>query len=172
MCESSLIIHILTKFYDDDVIETKIMAILSPGVFRFSVFPTEINTKKRKLLYVRFGGQLFQQTVGIPMGTTVPYYWLTCFSIPKKTIFQIRRAKERLLQCSASHIVTLMALSLSIIKDFRNSPLIFTPKELTISETTNLLQLLLISTFFLPEIRTTTKPPNYMTNVMRLVSTP
>ena len=32
-------------------------------------------------IYVRFGGQLFRQMVGIPMGTKC---WLTCFSIPTK----------------------------------------------------------------------------------------
>ena len=38
-------------------------------------------------IYVRFGGQLFQQMVDIPMGTTVPHYWLTCFSIATKISF-------------------------------------------------------------------------------------
>ena len=38
-------------------------------------------------IYVRFGGQLFQQMVGIPIGTNVPHYWLTCFSIPMKMSF-------------------------------------------------------------------------------------
>ena len=38
-------------------------------------------------IYVRFGGQLFQQMVGIPMGTNCAHYWLTCFSIPTKMSF-------------------------------------------------------------------------------------
>ena len=39
-------------------------------------------------IYARFGGQLFQQMVGIPMATnSVPHYWLTCFSIPTKMSF-------------------------------------------------------------------------------------
>ena len=38
-------------------------------------------------IYVRFGGQLFRQMVGIPMEQTVPHYWLTCFSIPTKMSF-------------------------------------------------------------------------------------
>ena len=50
---------------------------------------------------VRFGGQRFQQMVGIPMDNfsdkwlaflweqTVPHYWLTCFSIPTKMSFWI-----------------------------------------------------------------------------------
>ena len=94
---------------------------------------------------------------------TVPHYWLTCFSIPMKMSFwknSLRKAKESLLESpmystyterrSASetaiefallslyHIITLMTLSitLSIIKILRSSFLIFTPKELTVSETT------------------------------------
>ena len=52
-------------------------------------------------IYVRFGGQLFRQMVGIPMRTTVPHYWLTCFIIPMKMSFEInslRKAKESLLE--------------------------------------------------------------------------
>ena len=41
-----------------------------------------------------------------------------------------------MLESSISHIVILMTLFLAIIKDLRNSSLIFTPKELTIAETT------------------------------------
>ena len=38
MHEQNLILHTLTMFHDDDVIETKIMAILSTGTCRiFSV---------------------------------------------------------------------------------------------------------------------------------------
>ena len=36
---------------------------------------------------VRFGGQLFRQMIGIPMGTNCPHYWLTCFSIHTKVSF-------------------------------------------------------------------------------------
>ena len=70
---------------------------------------------------------------------TVPQYWLTCFSIPMKMSFWInslRKAKESLLESSIYHTVISMTLSLLIIKDLRSSFLIFTPKELTISETT------------------------------------
>ena len=80
-------------------------------------------------------------------------------------------AKESLLESSISHIVILMILSLSIIKDSRNSPLIFTPKNSPFLRLQNLLQLLLISTYFVLEMRTKTLPPNYLTNVMCLVST-
>ena len=90
---------------------------------------------------------------------TVPHYWLTCFSIPVRTSFDInslRRAKESLLESSISHVVILMTLSLSIIKDLRNSSLIFTPKNSPFLRLQNLLRLLLISTYFLLEMRTTT----------------
>ena len=90
-------------------------------------------------IYVRFGGQLFRQMIGIPREQTVPRYWLTCFFIPMKMSFQInslRRAKESLLGSSIYHFVTLMTLSLSIIKDLRSLFLTFAPKELTISEAT------------------------------------
>ena len=40
-----------TGFYNDDVIQNKIMAILSNGAFRFAVFPVEIYTKKKQLCY-------------------------------------------------------------------------------------------------------------------------
>ena len=44
--------------------------------------------------------------------------------------------KKSLLESSIYHTVILMTLSLSIIKDLRSLSLIFTPKELTVSETT------------------------------------
>ena len=54
----------------------------------------------------------------------------------------------------------------------RNSSLIFTTNNSPFLRLQNLLQLLLISTYFLLEMRrATTLPPNYMTSVMRLVST-
>ena len=79
-------------------------------------------------MYVRFGGQLFEQTAGIPMGTNrVPlladlflyFYWNEFLDN------SLRRTKESLLESSISHIVTciLMTLSLSIIKDLRISSL-------------------------------------------------
>ena len=52
-----------------------------------------------------------------------------------------------------------MTLSLSIIKDSMNSSLISTPKNSLFLRLQNLLQLLLISTYFLLEMRTTTFSP-------------
>ena len=51
-------------------------------------------------------------------------------------INSLRKAKESLLESSIYHTITSMTLSLSIIKNLRSSLPIFTPKELTISETT------------------------------------
>ena len=48
----------------------------------------------------------------------------------------LKKAKESLLGSSIYHTVILMTLSLSVIKDLRSSFLTFTPKELSISETT------------------------------------
>ena len=52
------------------------------------------------------------------------------------SINSLRRTKESLLESLIYHIVTLMTLYLSIIRDQRSSLLIFTSKELTISKTT------------------------------------
>ena len=38
-------------------------------------------------IYVRFGGQLFRQTMAFLWERTVPHYWLTCFSIHTKVSF-------------------------------------------------------------------------------------
>ena len=87
---------------------------------------------------------------------TVPHYWLTCFSIPMRMSFEInsiRRAKESLLESSIYHIVTLMTLSLSIIKDLRSSFLIFDPKNSQFLKLQNVPQLFLISICFSPEMR-------------------
>ena len=83
----------------------------------------------------------------------------------------IKEGKRKLaIKFNLSHIVILMTLSLSIIKDLMNSSVISTPKNSPFLRLQNLPQLLLISTFFLLQMRTTTLPPNYMTNVMHLVS--
>ena len=71
-------------------------------------------------IYVRFGGQLFQQTVGIPMGPNCALLLADLFLYSYENEFSdklMRRTKESLLESSISHIVTLMTLSLSIIKD-------------------------------------------------------
>ena len=59
-------------------------------------------------------------------------------------------------ESSIYHIVTLMTLSLSIIKGFRSLCLIFTPKNSQFRKPQNPPQLLLILIYFSPEIRVTT----------------
>ena len=71
-------------------------------------------------IYVRFGRQLFRQTVGIPMGTN-------CATLlPDLCLFfyenefsnkLIKEGKKSLLESLISHIVILMTLPLSVIKD-------------------------------------------------------
>ena len=109
-------------------------------------------------IYVRFGGQLFQQMVGIPMGTNcVPLLAdLFLYSYENECLDKlVRKAKESLLESSIYHTVILMTLSLSIIKDLRSSFLIFTPKNSQFLKPQNLLQLLPISIYFSSEIKAT-----------------
>ena len=82
--------------------------------------------------YVRFGGQLFRQIVGIPMGTNCAPLLADLFLHSFENEFLdklIKEGKERLLGSSIYHIVTLMTLSLSIIKNLGSSFLMFTPKN-------------------------------------------
>ena len=122
-------------------------------------------------IYVRFGGQLFREMVGIPMGTNCAPLLADLFLYSYENEFWInslRKAKESSLESSIYHTVTSMTLSLVIIKDLRSLFPIFTPKN---SQFLNLLQLLLISISFSSEIIATIQQPNYMTNVIRLAST-
>ena len=90
-------------------------------------------------IYVRFGGQLFQQMVGIPMGTNCAPLLADLFLYSYENEFLdklIKEGKDSLLESSIYHIVTSMTLSLLIIKDFKEFISHIYPKELTISETT------------------------------------
>ena len=90
-------------------------------------------------IYVRFGGQLFRQMVGIPMGTNCAPLLADLFLYSYENEFLdklIKEGKRKLLESSIYHTVISMTLSLLIIKDLRSSFPIFTPKEPTISETT------------------------------------
>ena len=83
-------------------------------------------------IYIRFGGQLFRQMVGIPIGTDCVSLLADLFLYSCDNEFLInslRRAKESLLESSICHIVALMTSSLSIIKDLKSSFLIFTTKN-------------------------------------------
>ena len=109
-------------------------------------------------IYVRFGGKLFRQMVGIPMGTNCALLLVDLFrySYENECLDKPIEEKESLLESSIHHVVTLMTLSLSIIKYFRSSLLIFTAKNSQFLKPRNLPQLLLISICFSPEIRATT----------------
>ena len=109
-------------------------------------------------IYVRFGGQLFRQMVGIPMGTNCAPLLADLFLYSYENEFLdklIKEGKESLLEGSIYHIVILTTLSLLIIKDLRSSFLIFTPKNSQFLKPQNLLQLLLISVCFSREIEAT-----------------
>ena len=109
-------------------------------------------------IYVRFGGQLFRQMVGIPMGTNCAPLLPDLFLYSYENEFLdklIKEGKESLLEGSIYHIVILTTLSLLIIKDLRSSSLIFTPKNSQFLKPQNLLQLLLISICFSREIEAT-----------------
>ena len=81
---------------------------------------------------MRFGGQLFEQMVGIPMGTNCAPLLADLFLYFYENEFldkPFKESKESLLGSSVYHIVTLMTLSLSIIKDLRSSFLILKPQR-------------------------------------------
>ena len=123
-------------------------------------------------IYVRFGGQLFRQMVGIPMGTNCAPLLADLFlysydnEFLDKFIKEGKRKLARKFNLSYRYIDDLISFN---NKDLMNSSLISTPKKSPFLRLLNLLQLLLISTCFLLEMRTTTLPSNCMTNVMRLV---
>ena len=119
-------------------------------------------------IYVRFGGQLFRQTVGISMGTNcAPLLADLCLysyenEFLDKLIKEGKRKLPRKFNLSYRYIDDLISFNNKRFNEFISD---IYPKELSL-RLQNLLQLLLISTCFLPTLL-----PNYMTDVMRLVST-
>ena len=90
-------------------------------------------------IYVRFGGQLFQQMVSIPMGNK-PHYWLTCLNLYSyenefldKLIKEGKRKLARMFNLSYHYIDDLISFNNKRFKEFISD---IYPKELTISETT------------------------------------
>ena len=95
--------------------------------------------------------------VGIPMGTNCAPLLadLFLYSYENEVLDKlVKDGKESLLESLIYHIITLMTLSFSIMKDLRSSFLILTPKNSQSLKPQNLPQLLLIS--ILPEIGATT----------------
>ena len=82
---------------------------------------------------VRFAGRLFREMAGIPMRTNCAPLLADLFLYSYENEFL--EGKRKLARSSIYHIVTLMTLSLLMIKCLRNLFLIFTPST-HISETT------------------------------------
>ena len=112
-------------------------------------------------MYARFGRQLFRQMVGIPMGTNCALLLDDLFlysyenEVLDKLIKEANRKLARKFNLSCRYTMT---LSFSIIKYLRScsKELAITPKISQFPKAQNLPQLLLNSTCFSPEIRTTT----------------
>ena len=131
-------------------------------------------------IYVRFGGQLFRQMVGIPMGTNCTLLLADLFlyfsenEFLDKLIKEGKRKLARKFNLSYRYIDDLISFNNNRFKEFISD---IYPKELTISETTestsfaSYLDLILYYFLFLLEIRATRLPLNYMTNVMHLAFT-
>ena len=90
-------------------------------------------------IYVRFGGQLFQQMVGIPMGTNCAPLLADLFLYSYEDEFLDKRIKEgkrklvRKFNLSYRYIDDLTSFNNKRFKEFISD---IYPKELTISETT------------------------------------
>ena len=110
-------------------------------------------------LFVRFGRQLFRQMIGIPMGTNCAPLLADLFLYSCENEFLDKLIKEgkrkfaRKFNLSNHYIDDL--ISFNIIKDLRSSFLTFTPKNSEFLKRLNLLQLLLTSICFSPEIKVT-----------------
>ena len=109
-------------------------------------------------IYVRFGGQLFRQMVGIPMGTNCAPLLADLFLYSYENEFLDKLVKEgkrklaRKFNLSYRYIDDLIS---SKIKDLRSSFLIFIPKNSQFLKPQNPLQLLPISIYFSSEIKAT-----------------
>ena len=125
-------------------------------------------------IYVKFGGQLFRQMVGIPMGTNCAPLMADLFLYSYENEFLDKLLKEgkrklaRRFNLSYRYIDDLISFNNKRFKEFVSD---IYPKNLQFLKPQNLLQLLLISICFSHEIEATISQPNYMTNVMRLAST-
>ena len=108
--------------------------------------------------YVRFGGQLFRQMVGIPMGTNCAPLLadLFLYSYENEFLDELNKEGKRKLaskfNLSYRYIDDLISFN---NKNLRSSFLAFTPKNSQFLKPQNLLQLLLTSICFSPEIKVT-----------------
>ena len=124
------------------------------------------------ITYVRFGGQLLRQTVSIPIGTNCAPLLADLFLYSYENEFLDKLMSKKKLARKFNHSYRYIDDLISFNeKRFHDSSLTSSPKNSSFLRLQYLLQLLLISTYFLPEIRATSMTTNYMTNMMRLVST-
>ena len=114
-------------------------------------------------IYVRFGGQLFRQIVGIPMGTNCAPLLADSFLYSYENEFLNEPVKEgkrklaRKFNLSYRYTDDLISFNNKRFKEFISDIYPPPPRKPTIPETSqNLPQLLLISICFSPEIRATT----------------
>ena len=97
-------------------------------------------------VYVRFGGQLFRQMVGIPMGTKFAPLLADLFLYSYDNEFLDKLIKEGKRKLARKFNLSYRYVDdLSVIRDSRSSFLIFTPKNSQFPKPQNLPQLLLIS---------------------------
>ena len=114
-------------------------------------------------IYVSFGGQLFRQTVGIPMGTNCAPLLAELFLYSYENEFLdklIREGKRKLARkfnLSYRYTDDLISFNDKRFNEFISD---IYPKNSPFLRLQSLLQLLLILTYFLLEMRTTTLPPN------------
>ena len=125
-------------------------------------------------IHARFSGQLFRQTVGIPIGTNCAPLLADLFlysyenEFLNKLIKEGKRKLARKFNLSYRYIDDLISFSNRRFNKFISD---IYPKELTISETTESTSVASYLDLLFTRDENTTLPPNHMTNVMRLVST-
>ena len=109
-------------------------------------------------IYVRFGGQLFRQMVGIPMGKNCAPLLADLFLYSYENEFLDKLIKEgkrklaRRFNLSYRYIDDLISFNNKRFKEFISD---ITPKNSQFLKPQNLLQLLLISIYFSREIEAT-----------------
>ena len=124
-------------------------------------------------IYDRFGGQLFRQTVGIPMGTNCAPLLADLFLYSYENEFLGKLVKEgkrklaRKFNLSYRHIDDLICFNNKRLKEFISD---IYPKELTISETKESTSIASYLDLLFTRDKSNNIMTNYMTNVMHLVS--
>ena len=125
-------------------------------------------------IYVRFGGQLFRQMVGIPMGTNCAPLFADLFLYSYENEFLEKLVKEgkrklaRRFNLSYRYIDDLICFNNKRFKEFISD---IYPKQLTISETTESTSVASYLDLLFTRDRSNNITTNLMTNVMHLAST-